>query len=260
MSVRVDVAEETGQPRGPGWLAWLAWALLALLLGVAFWLLLGACGIRTLHGLPILAFCPGPPVTSGLDPALGAEIARQHALEAEIGRLQLALLGAPACRPPVQAEVTPAPPPPTPAPAPKPAPPPKPEAIPEDAWKKHDVSFLKGCWNLDSQYQTRDARTGQVRQVKTWEVCFDGAGQGRQTLTFDDGKTCTGPMLGKFDDQDQLLLQDTGNLPCEGSFYIYERHITCERVDPAHAQCNSFQPETGGRADVTFRHRAEADK
>ncbi len=256
MSVRVDVAEETGQPRGPGWLVWLAWALLALLLGVGFWLLLGACGIRMLHGMPILAFCPGPPLAPGLDPALGAEIARQRALEAEIGRLQLALSGAPPCRPPAHAEVVPAPPP----PAPAPAPPPKPEAIPEDAWKQRDISFLKGCWNLDSHYQTKDAETGRIREVKDWQVCFDAAGQGRQTLTFDDGSSCTGPMLGKFDDQDQLLLQDTGNLPCEGGFYIYRRQITCDRVDPAHAQCNSFQPETRSHADVTFRHREEAAK
>ena len=179
-----------------------------------------------------------------------AERARQPVLVKEFEITDAQLPAAPAC-PPVVVQV---PPPPAPASSPKPDP------IPQGAWKKHDISFLKGCWNLDSQYQTRDAQTGQIRQVKTWEVCFDGAGHGQQTLAFDDGKSCKGPMLGSFDDQDQLLLQDTGNLPCEGSFYIYERHITCARVDPEHAKCNSFQSETGGRADVTFRHRAEADR
>ena len=100
MSVKVDVGEEARGTGGPGWLVWLLWALLALVLGVGLWLLLGACGVRVLHGWPLLYFCPAPVVAPGLEPAVLAEIDRQHALEAEIERLELALLGAPACAPP----------------------------------------------------------------------------------------------------------------------------------------------------------------
>jgi hypothetical protein len=137
---------------------------------------------------------------------------------------------------------------------PVPAPLPEPEAIPEEAWRERDIGFLEGCWDLDTDYRVEHVQTGEVSVAESWQVCFDAAGEGRQTLIFDDGTECTGPMLGSFGEQGSLQLQDQGNLRCDNNTYIYERLLTCERVDPATAQCDSFQPETGGRDDVTFRH------
>ncbi len=240
MPVRVDLKEERREPAGRPWGAWLAWAAIALLLCFTFWLLLGACAIRWLHGLPLLYACPALPGAPGASSALGAEIARQRALEAEIERLQLALLGAPACRP--RASDVPS----TPAP------------IPEDAWNQRDASFLEGCWELQTDYRVEHVETHEIRQARSWEACFDADGKGRQTLTFDDGTECTGPMLGQFGADGRLQLDDTGDLPCADGFQIFERHTSCERVDALHARCDQHQPRTDWRGDVIFRHRAEA--
>jgi hypothetical protein len=251
MSVRVDVQEDAAERPSSRWLALSIWALLGLLLALAFWLLLNACGLRLLHGAPLVYFCPAPAAAPGIDPALAAEIDRQHHFEAEIGRLELALLRAPACPPQPPAESPP-------IPAPRPAPPPEPpapEAIPEDAWRERDASFLEGCWDLDTDYQVQHVQTGAISTAESWQVCFDAAGAGRQTLIFDDGTECTGPMSGSFGEEGSLQLQDEGNLRCDNDTYIYERRLTCERVDPVTAQCESFQPETGGSDDVTIRHR-----
>ena len=246
MAVRVEAQNETVERRRPRWLASASWLLLGLLLACAFWLLLDACGLRLLRGSPLLTFCPAPAAAPGNEPALAAESARQRALEGEIERLELALLRAPECAPapqtpPAQAEAAP----------------PEPEAIPEDAWQERDISFLEGCWELDTDYQVQHVQTGAISRAQSWQVCFDAAGAGRQTLVFDDGTHCTGPMLGSFAEQGDLQLQDEGNLRCDNNTYIYERLLTCERADPATAQCDSFQPETGGRDDVIFRHRTE---
>jgi hypothetical protein len=244
MSVGVDVQDDAAERPRSRWLALLFWLLLGLLLVFAFWLLLNACGLRLLRGSPLLHFCAAPLGAPGMDRGLAAEIARQRQLEAEIERLELALLRAPACAPPPeQTEVEPVP-----------APLPEPEAIPEEAWRERDIGFLEGCWDLDTDYRVEHVQTGEVSVAESWQVCFDAAGEGRQTLIFDDGTECTGPMLGSFGEQGSLQLQDQGNLRCDNNTYIYERLLTCERVDPATAQCDSFQPETGGRDDVTFRH------
>jgi len=253
MSVRVDLHEGMAPRAGSRRLALASWLVPGLLLACAFWLLLNACGLRLLRGSPLLTFCPLPATTPGIDPALAAEMARQRALEGEIERLELALLRAPACAPPH------APPDAAPIPAPVPAPvaPPEPEAIPEDAWQERDIGFLEGCWELDTDYQVQHVQTGAISRAQSWQVCFDATGEGRQTLIFDDGTQCTGPMLGSFAEEGSLQLQDEGNLRCDNGTYIYERLLTCQRADPATAQCDSFQPETGGRDDVIFRHRTE---
>ena len=261
MPVRVEGQDDRSEPGTRG-LAVAAWAVLGLLLAFAFWLLLNACGLRLLQGSPLLQFCPAPVAAPGADPALAAELARQRALEAEIERLELALLRAPGCppAPPARAEVEPIPaplPPPVPEPRPEPAEAPAPEAIPEEAWNERDVSFLEGCWELDTDYQVQHVETGEISRAASWQMCFDAAGEGRQTLIFDDGTQCSGPLLGSFAEQGSLQLQDEGDLRCDNDTYIYQRRLTCERVDPATAQCDSFQPETGGRDEVTFRHRAE---
>jgi hypothetical protein len=259
MPVTVESQHDRSGPRTRG-LAVAAWAMLGVLLAVAFWLLLNACGLRLLQGSPLLQFCPAPVAARGADPALAAELARQRALEAEIERLELALLRAPGCppAPPARAEVEPAPTP-LPAPAPGPAQAPAPEAIPEDAWRERDISFLEGCWELDTDYQVQHVETGEISRAASWQVCFDAAGEGRQTLVFDDGTRCSGPMLGSFAEQGSLQLQDEADLRCDNDTYIYQRRLACERLDPATAQCDSFQPETGGRDEVTFRHRAEQE-
>jgi len=85
-------------PRRP-WVAPLVWGALVLLLIVAGWLLLGACGLRWPGGGPILLFCPDEAAAAAEGDVLARERARERALEDRLERLRLALLGGPACRP-----------------------------------------------------------------------------------------------------------------------------------------------------------------
>jgi hypothetical protein len=138
--------------------------------------------------------------------------------------LELALLRAPDCpqpsTSPAEAEV-------------------RPEAIPEDAWREQDVSFLEGCWELSTDLQTTNVETREVRQVIGWQVCFDRDGSGEQIMRLSDGTTCSAPMLADFSAQDSLLLSDTGTVPCDDGGFMYERRMTCRRVDAATADCIS---------------------
>jgi hypothetical protein len=241
MSVRVEVDDEPKR-RGPQGLAVAFWLLLALLLGFAFWLLLNACGLRMIEGSPLLYFCPAPVAAPGVDPALAGEIARQRALEGEIERLELALLRAPPCTAPSSEERSEIP-----------------ADIPEEAWRDEDVGFLEGCWELASDYALTAEDTGQTVGVADWRACFDASGRGHQDLTFDDGSACGGPMSAEFAESERLVLRDGANVPCTPqSFigFIYERVITCERVDAAQAHCLAVHPETGGQSNVTLRRAA----
>ena len=180
----------------------------------------------------MLSLCSAPTT----DAALGAEIARQRALEAEIGRLELALLGAPACPPPAAGGQA--------------------QAIPEDAWRERDVGFLEGCWELDSDYALMNENTRATVRVDSWRTCFDANGSGRQSIVFDDGSACRGPVRAEFGSSDRLVLEDPADVPCAaGSFidFIYRRVITCERIDAAHAQCLAEHPEWGASSNVNLR-------
>lgn len=237
MSVRVDV-DEAERRRGPRWLALACWLVVALLLGFAYWLLLNACGLRMLQGSPLLYFCPAPVAAPGPGPPLAAEIARQRALEGEIERLELALLRAPQCSPPVDRQ----------------------EAdIPEDAWREQDVGFLEGCWELDSDYAITADLTGETVGVSDWRSCFDGSGRGQQQIEFQNGSTCGGPVTATFAEDGRLVFTDAGVVPCSArSFidYIRQRVTTCERIDAVRAQCVSLHPDTGHQSDVNLRRAA----
>ena len=239
MSIRVDVDDENGRTR-PRWLAVAVWLVLALLLGFAYWLLLYACGLRVIQGSPLLHFCPAAAAAPGLDPALAAEIERQRALEGEIERLELALLRAPPCSPPLAPEAA---------------------DIPEEAWHEQDVGFLEGCWELASDYAITAERTGETVGVADWRACFDASGRGRQDITFENDSACGGPVAAEFAEGDRLVLRDGDDVPCTPqSFisYIYERVTTCERIDDRNAQCVSVHPETGVESSVNLR-RAEPE-
>jgi hypothetical protein len=174
MPVRVEVDDEPNRRRPRG-LVVAFWLLLALLLGLTYWLLLNACGLRMLQGSPLLTFCPAPVAVPAIEPALAAEIARQRALEDEIERLELALLRAPPCAPPAPLgppaaiEPPPAPPaeePPSPR-AEAPPPEPCPQRRPVEVVLLLDASNSMG-WDfdidptLDERLSALDARAERL--------------------------------------------------------------------------------------------------
>ncbi len=140
-------------------------------------------------------------------------------------------------------EPPPAPEPPAPPaapPAPPPAPPAQPPraALPQERWDRGDVALLEGCWNLDSNYRTRDVDTGRIDTVRSWRMCFDRNGRGTQTMVYDNNRRCTGPVTGRFEGQ-TLLIDDTADLPCDDRYRILHRLARCERSNENRAECES---------------------
>lgn len=220
---------------------------LVLLVAAASYAALMSCGVNLPFGLGVYSTCPENRA-AGQDP-------RIEDLNREIAGLrdQLALK---VCLP--------APPPP-----PPPAPPPAPPKItmptirlPTDgfdpnAFKKRDVSVLKGCWELDSDLVMADHRTGAITRFNQWNVCFDGNGKGKETLKATNGATCSSSLSGNFDGQGQLVIHEPANVPCSNGVYIYRRDITCTVDGNGKAKCSSRQPEVGGYSTAVGLRRSQ---
>lgn len=133
---------------------------------------------------------------------------------------------------------------------------PDPDApLTEEGWANRDLAMLYGCWQLDSSYRTRDLESGTIRTYGAWHMCFDLEGNGTQTLRADDGTQCQGPVRGLFQTEDPgagLSVIEPGNLACSDGGYIHQRQITCRPGPDGTATCQTLQPETGGKAQVTF--------
>lgn len=178
--------------------------------------------------------------------------AERDRLRTERGRRQLdcALPEAPpapeAPRPPPRVEPRPPPAPPSP-PAPR-------TDLPAERWNRGDLGMLEGCWNLDSNYTTRDVRTGRVSRVQSWRMCFDRNGRGSQTLIYDNGTRCEAPVEGSFDGPN-LRIRDRGDVRCTDGSYIFERFAECRRVNDSRAACTSRQPNSpsGGTSNYTLQ-------
>jgi hypothetical protein len=167
----------------------------------------------------------------------------------ERGRRQL---DCPLPEPPRQPDPPPPPPqepppePPPPPPPPPPAPPQRAE-LPQDRWDRGDLSMLQGCWNLDSDYRTRDVDTGRIDTVRSWRMCFDAGGRGRQTMIYSNGRRCEGPVAGRFEGQ-TLIIDDTADLPCQDRYRVLHRVGRCERAGDDRAECvtRSLNAPRGG--------------
>lgn len=121
-----------------------------------------------------------------------------------------------------------------------------------EGWANGDLRMLNGCWDLDATYRTRDVDSGAIRTYGKWQMCFDGAGAGRQVMQADDGAVCEGPIRAEFA-EDRLSLIEPGNLSCDDGGYIHQRTITCGLAEGGAAICDTLQPETKGAAKVGFQ-------
>lgn len=216
-------------------------AILLVILTVASgYLLLQACGLR----LPLL----GTVVSACEDDAildtrrsLTQELARSRDLAAEVAALErdLALKVCKADPPP--------PPPPPPPPEPE-----TPSGLAPDAFEDNDISVMEGCWELSSQYDVRDIRTGQVTSFRSWQICFDAAGNGREVMRATDGTRCEGRLSGNIADG-RLDMREPGNLQCSNGSEIFRRDIRCALDAGGSANCTTYQPETNGRGNAKLR-------
>ena len=181
--------------------------------------------------------------------ALSGEIA---ALEREIGQIQCVTQYFEPELPP------PPPPPPEPVPEPEPAPPPEPpiarnEGVDPDRFRERDIAVLEGCWALDSEFRTRDVRTGRVTFYNQWNMCFDANGNGREQMRATNGVTCNGPVRGNFSGGGSLVITEPGNLRCSNGSEIFRRVTSCQVNPNGTASCVSRQPDRNTRSPVQLR-------
>ncbi len=140
---------------------------------------------------------------------------------------------------------------------PLPGPPPPPPALPEKGWENQDLGMLKGCWDRTTSMTTTNIDTGKVYPVKTWKMCFDGAGHGTNELVYEDGASCKGNLTAKFNGPGNLQIADNANVQCNNNTYVFRTIGTCHRIDDQEAECNAYEPKTGRKNLVARFHRPE---
>lgn len=230
-------------------------------------LLLQGCGLRLPFLSDAISICDDGSAQV-VDTRLAALEDERTALLRDIARIEraLATTQCEAVLPdpvPEQAEVIP-------LPDPEPAPPPEPEARPDlpsapdgldrESFENRDIAVLEGCWDLDSNYRSRNINTGEITDYNRWHMCFDSTGRGTQTMQGTDGSTCQGPVDGRFDEAGRLVIDDGAALPCSDGSTFFRRVTTCQLDDTGRANCVSEQPfdNRGGSSDVGLRRAGDA--
>ena len=219
--------------------ALLLWIGFAVLIAAVLWIVLAACGLAWPAGRPMLVFCPADVAARQADPALAAEKERQRALEGSVRDLEIALLERPYCAPSAQAQAEP--------------PQMEPPSI-EDTIREGDVEALEGCWQQASDLTLQIRETGELISVRSWEVCFGGDGQGRQTMVLTSGAQCQGRVVAGFPDDGTLQIDDTDDMRCDNGSYNVASTTTCKLAGDGTAQCvRSDQDNPQNASTVTMR-------
>ncbi len=119
-----------------------------------------------------------------------------------------------------------------------------------ELWDGQDITVLDGCWNLDFEYRVTDVETDEEAVFDDWTLCFEGeTGVGTQVMQSTTGVICQSDIPGAFNDQNQLVLEETDNLSCSNDSYIFRRQITCDRTEDGRLSCQSVQPERSGSGE-----------
>lgn len=138
---------------------------------------------------------------------------------------------------------------------PKPVEPPKPApkknenlAIPEDAAKKNDLSFLEGCWTSETGLFSHPSNEPIIA-----EYCFDKNGRGRRLVRERNGQVCSGSASARF--QGSQLQFDSNQAHCpRGGTYVPQK-VDCTGKENT-TQCKGR--ELGGanlRWDARFKRK-----
>jgi len=132
---------------------------------------------------------------------------------------------------------------------------PKTQKIDEHLWRKGDLAAIEGCWGLNSSYVIIDQQTGKPSPQQTWNICFDGSGNGQQTMRSEDGVACESEVTGRFGAGGKLVIKEDKDLFCSGGVVVFKRTTTCVLDGTGGAACQSFQPRTGGRGSVRLQRK-----
>ena len=138
---------------------------------------------------------------------------------------------------------------------PQPVEPPKPApkknenlAIPEDAAKKNDLSFLEGCWTSETGLYSHPSNEPIIA-----EYCFDKSGKGRRIVRERNGQVCSGSAAARF--QGSQLQFDSSQARCpRGGTYVPQK-VECTGKENT-TQCKG--KELGGanlKWDARFKRK-----
>lgn len=133
--------------------------------------------------------------------------------------------------------------------------PPKPEpkkndklAIPEDAAKKNDLTFLEGCWTSETGLYSHPSNEPIIA-----EYCFDKSGKGRRFVRERNGQVCSGSASARF--QGNQLQFDSSQARCpRGGTYVPQK-VECTGQENS-TQCKGR--ELGGanlKWDARFKRK-----
>ena len=109
-------------------------------------------------------------------------------------------------------------------------------AIPEDAAKKNDLTFLEGCWTSETGLYSHPSNEPIIA-----EYCFDKSGKGRRFVRERNGQVCSGSASARF--QGNQLQLDSSQARCpRGGTYVPQK-LECDGQENS-TQCKGR--ELGG--------------
>jgi hypothetical protein len=85
---------------------------------------------------------------------------------------------------------------------------------------------------------TEDSVSHEQHFVDKWRTCFDDDNAGSQTMEWNDGKQCTGPVHATFPSDTQIKIEDTSE--CAGTRRLYKMIYTCSKTDDFTLTCDSL--------------------
>ena len=121
-------------------------------------------------------------------------------------------------------------------------------AIPEDAAKKNDQTFLEGCWTSETGLYSHPSNEPIIA-----EYCFDKSGKGRRFVRERNGQVCSGSASARF--QGNQLQFDSSQARCpRGGTYVPQK-VECNGQENS-TQCKGR--ELGGanlKWDARFKRK-----
>lgn len=221
--------------------------LFICLLAASAYFILMSCGVRIPFVSKPISFCLGQPDRLSAE-RLAALTTQQHELENTIYRMEAELAGRQCDAIPPEDHATLV------------APPPK--AVPTNeldpaAFNRRDVAAFEGCWQLVTQFDITDQKSGSILTFDEWRVCLDENGAGTEILTASDGTTCEGILNGAYSASGNFDIDKPGNLSCSNGMSIFKTQASCNFDSAGRASCALIQPSTGGRDQVALRRAAE---
>lgn len=129
---------------------------------------------------------------------------------------------------------------------------PKPEqplTVTKEDQENKDVSFLKGRW----QSVTNVVEEGTNRPVVI-ELEIDDQGRGTSTIVRENGQRCPAPMRSYFNDQGNLVFEDSQMHPCPDGSKFQPSQVVCQVGPDGRATCKGRHPN-GHTYDVIIKRR-----